>query len=601
MSVQRSTVAPWTTLSRPASASASSAAASASSPRPCAPGSAATASRAPGARGPASASTTPPRSSRCGGCSRCARRASPRRSRRGWPAARPPACDAARRPAPAAGPPPRSSGAPAAPRPRPGARRRWRPRSTRSTRARPTPPSTTSSRPAASTSRCATVVLPLLARIGDRWEAGELSVGPGALRQRAARRTGSGRSAGPSPPVAGRARSWPAPPGERHELGLLCFALLLHDRGWEVTFLGAVTPLEALTETAARVGADLVVLGAAIAGHARRGGAGAGRRRRGRSRLGGRAADARGRGAGAGAAAAGRRRRGRRRALRAARRRLSRRGGRLASIPRMSPVFAHACLRVVGPRGVRALLRRARLRAPRAAELRRTRSTSTSACRATATSLELTVNVGRTEPYDVGDGFNHVAVAVGDLDAALRRAGRAPASSPRSPPTAPAAARTCRASPSSPTRTATASSSSTGERFATPQDSPTVERASPRRPRRCAGTPPSGACRAARGAPPRSRPRPRSAACLGRAQLARAGRRVSRSLGARCASSTSTSTPFVADLDVALALGEAHDRRSRCGRAAARSARACRAAAVVGQDADRARRSCGSRPSRPRR
>jgi lactoylglutathione lyase len=35
--------------------------------------------------------------------------------------------------------------------------------------------------------------------------------------------------------------------------------------------------------------------------------------------------------------------------------------------------------------------------------------------------LELTVNVGRDEPYDLGDGYNHVAVAVDDVDAALAR------------------------------------------------------------------------------------------------------------------------------------------------------------------------------------
>ena len=33
--------------------------------------------------------------------------------------------------------------------------------------------------------------------------------------------------------------------------------------------------------------------------------------------------------------------------------------------------------------------------------------------------LELTVNVGRDEPYDLGDGYNHVAVAVEDIDATL--------------------------------------------------------------------------------------------------------------------------------------------------------------------------------------
>ena len=32
--------------------------------------------------------------------------------------------------------------------------------------------------------------------------------------------------------------------------------------------------------------------------------------------------------------------------------------------------------------------------------------------------LELTVNHGRTEPYNLGDGYGHLAVAVDDLDAA---------------------------------------------------------------------------------------------------------------------------------------------------------------------------------------
>ena len=33
--------------------------------------------------------------------------------------------------------------------------------------------------------------------------------------------------------------------------------------------------------------------------------------------------------------------------------------------------------------------------------------------------LELTVNVGREAPYDLGDGYNHIAVTVDDLDALL--------------------------------------------------------------------------------------------------------------------------------------------------------------------------------------
>jgi lactoylglutathione lyase len=35
--------------------------------------------------------------------------------------------------------------------------------------------------------------------------------------------------------------------------------------------------------------------------------------------------------------------------------------------------------------------------------------------------LELTVNVGRDEPYDLGDGYNHFAVTAEDLDGLLAR------------------------------------------------------------------------------------------------------------------------------------------------------------------------------------
>ncbi len=43
--------------------------------------------------------------------------------------------------------------------------------------------------------------------------------------------------------------------------------------------------------------------------------------------------------------------------------------------------------------------------------------------------LELTINKGRTEPYDLGDGYGHLAVSVSDLDAEharLAAAGLAP-------------------------------------------------------------------------------------------------------------------------------------------------------------------------------
>ena len=35
--------------------------------------------------------------------------------------------------------------------------------------------------------------------------------------------------------------------------------------------------------------------------------------------------------------------------------------------------------------------------------------------------LELTYNIGREEPYEVGTGYGHIAITVGDMDGALER------------------------------------------------------------------------------------------------------------------------------------------------------------------------------------
>jgi lactoylglutathione lyase len=35
--------------------------------------------------------------------------------------------------------------------------------------------------------------------------------------------------------------------------------------------------------------------------------------------------------------------------------------------------------------------------------------------------LELTYNIGRDEPYEIGTGYGHIAIAVADIDAALER------------------------------------------------------------------------------------------------------------------------------------------------------------------------------------
>jgi DNA-binding transcriptional MerR regulator len=105
------------------------------------------------------------------------------------------------------------------------------------------------------------VVIPLLHEVGERWALGHVSVGQEHFtsavlggRLRALGRS-LDRGIGPRAVLA-------CPPGERHELGLLCFALALRDRGWRVTFLGADTPFGAIEEAAGLVAADLVVVAA---------------------------------------------------------------------------------------------------------------------------------------------------------------------------------------------------------------------------------------------------------------------------------------------------------------------------------------------------
>ena len=47
--------------------------------------------------------------------------------------------------------------------------------------------------------------------------------------------------------------------------------------------------------------------------------------------------------------------------------------------------------------------------------------------------LELTVNRGREEPYDLGTGYNHMAVSVDDIHAAIERLGVEPEKPPYHP------------------------------------------------------------------------------------------------------------------------------------------------------------------------
>lgn len=108
------------------------------------------------------------------------------------------------------------------------------------------------------------VVIPFLEDLGDRWEEGSLSVAhehfaSGLLRRRLTALVHRHELL----PVQGRRRPravLACPPGERHDLVLLCFALLLGEHGWRTTFLGADTPIDSVAQTARRADADAVVI-----------------------------------------------------------------------------------------------------------------------------------------------------------------------------------------------------------------------------------------------------------------------------------------------------------------------------------------------------
>ena len=107
------------------------------------------------------------------------------------------------------------------------------------------------------------VVLPYLRALGERWEAGAVTVAQehfasNLLRARFAA-LGRGWEAGGGP-VALLACA----PGEHHDLPLLLFGLALRARGWRIAYLGADTPGESVADAARELDPALVVVSSAL-------------------------------------------------------------------------------------------------------------------------------------------------------------------------------------------------------------------------------------------------------------------------------------------------------------------------------------------------
>jgi DNA-binding transcriptional MerR regulator len=107
----------------------------------------------------------------------------------------------------------------------------------------------------------ATVVVPYLHELGERWERGEASVAEEHFASAVLRgrllglARGWGRGLGPVVVLA-------CAPGEQHDLGLIAFGLALRARGWRVVYLGPDTPIAGVADAARAADAVLVVVSA---------------------------------------------------------------------------------------------------------------------------------------------------------------------------------------------------------------------------------------------------------------------------------------------------------------------------------------------------
>lgn len=105
----------------------------------------------------------------------------------------------------------------------------------------------------------ARVIVPEMRSVGDRWAAGVLTVAQehfasALIRSRLlglARGWDQGR---------GRRAVLACAPGEQHDIGLVCFGLLLHRQGWRIVYLGQDTPVDAAATALKRSRADALVI-----------------------------------------------------------------------------------------------------------------------------------------------------------------------------------------------------------------------------------------------------------------------------------------------------------------------------------------------------
>jgi DNA-binding transcriptional MerR regulator len=105
------------------------------------------------------------------------------------------------------------------------------------------------------------VLMPYMHEVGEQWSAGHVSIADEHFAtnffQARLLARGWDRGLGPRALLA-------CAPNEQHALGLVVFGIALHELGWRITYLGADTPIEALTEVAEIIHPELTVIAATM-------------------------------------------------------------------------------------------------------------------------------------------------------------------------------------------------------------------------------------------------------------------------------------------------------------------------------------------------
>jgi MerR family transcriptional regulator, light-induced transcriptional regulator len=107
------------------------------------------------------------------------------------------------------------------------------------------------------------VLMPYMHEVGEQWSAGRVSIAEEHFATNffqarlLALARGWDRGLGPRALLA-------CAPNEQHTLGLIVFGIALHELGWRITYLGADTPIESLTEVAEISHPELTVIAATM-------------------------------------------------------------------------------------------------------------------------------------------------------------------------------------------------------------------------------------------------------------------------------------------------------------------------------------------------